>query len=219
MIQSGSDKAAIAWAIAKNIEQSSGFEYKKQFYKDGILDGKNPDDDITEDYKGQIPPGGIILDINKNGDSCNSSGDFITNMEKGFYVKNSTYDDPNANYLHIYYYPIVEEAWYRGVGTLYFDLYNSAGEITFSFHPSRSHAPGEAGNFFRTVEFAPEMSYDSVNLILDPSGQTKLYSNTINGNGKPFVVIDWDPHTWQISDYISGARYISTTPFTPIDIN
>ena len=81
MIQSGSDKTAIAWAIAKNIEQSSSFEKQKKLYKDGLLDGKNPDDVITEDFQGSIPPGGISLDLSQNGDGCDASGDFITNLQ------------------------------------------------------------------------------------------------------------------------------------------
>ena len=217
MIQNGSDKAAIAWAIAKNIEQSNGLKKQRKSYKDGILDGKNPDDDITEDYQGIIPPGGIILDLDQNGDGCGSSGEFITNMEKGFWVKQTDYDDPNANSCHIYYYPLINEYTnYREVGLLWCDEYSPTGEIINEYHEIYGAYYPYNWKFFTHYYNNPRSSYKAINLIISPS-DGQIYSHTLTEENWPYYTIEWIRNSW-VTNYIRNGKYISTTPLTSIDI-
>ena len=214
MIQSGSDKTAIAWAIAKNIEQNNSFENQKKLYKDGLLDSKNPGDDIIEGFQGPIPPGGISLDLSQNGDGCDASGGFITNLQKGFWTKTTPDNDPTANTCHIYYYPLVrEEPSGHSVGTLYFDEYSPSGKLLQEYHPSGAYNPGN-WTFFRTTGNI----YKAINLVLIPSQSfPELYSNTVNGYGDPYYVLNWLHNNWT-REYITNAKYISTTPLISIDI-
>lgn len=221
MIQSGSDKAAIAWAIAKNNEQSDSFEKQKKVYKDGIVDGKNPDDDITEEFQGEVPPDGIqlIIDPDNNAEeNCNVSGNFITNMKKGFFVKQTPYDDPTANFCHIYYYPYVfENSLEKDVGTLYFDEYDHNGNLLQEYHRDGCYDPGN-WTFVKEYPYAQQLSYKATNLILSPT--LGLYSNTIlTQSGDPYSTLWWSGGSHWINSYLYGARYISTTPFASIDIN
>lgn len=99
-MQSGSDKAAIAWAIAKNIEQSNGLENQKKAYRDGIDDGKNPHDKITEEWEKDIPDQNpnLLIPVDDNGNT--NGGEFIGNMEDGlrFQCGENTYDGVTDEY-------------------------------------------------------------------------------------------------------------------------
>lgn len=107
MTQSGSDKAAIAWAIAKNIENNNGFENQKKAYRNGIRDGKNPNDKISESSEQPIddfPGGTICIPIDKDDNFTGGDGagvfDAVGNLDKGlrFDCGTNTYNGVTDEY-------------------------------------------------------------------------------------------------------------------------
>ena len=105
MSQSGSDKAAIAWVIAKNIEENDNLAEQKQAYKDGVSDGKDPNDivtitdDVTESIP--VPPSSIDIDVDSDGSGESSNNGIQSDIGKrGWYYwgENDTY---GKYYVHV----------------------------------------------------------------------------------------------------------------------
>lgn len=217
MAQSGSDKAAIAWVIAKNSEQSSSLSSQKKAYRDGLITGKDPDTEITEETQGKIPSRGFDLTLdNDNGDiMCD---DFITNLQRGIWIKKTSYDDPAAASMRMYYVPIerISLNINREVGTLYFDEYDSQGNILREYHC-------DEGDYSNWLMFRYNLNngsgYKTVQIRAEK--QTgKVYSYTRDLlSGSPYYTLNWlsSSSSGWVQDYIRNGQFFSTIPFSTIN--
>lgn len=214
MIQSGSDKAAIAWAIARNIEQSNGLKEKKKAYKEGIVDGKNPEDDITEDWTKDVDDDDIDIKVDEDG---NTDGDFIGNMENGlrFDCGENKYDGVADEYyvdIKVDYSVTEENLGDIKMGVLKWDLYGKkSGHVATAYSVSRSNW------FVKQYNSDNKLTRWVDKWIINPKS-LKLSSDFKDKSGGYYLNNDWTDNdyknTWKIlKDIIyiwRNAKTVST---------
>lgn len=230
MIQSGSDKAAVAWVIAKNNEQSSSLEKQKKAYKDGIVDTEKdlpPDIPRTQE---ELPPTPISpdgLEIPVDPDGRTEGYPFVGDLENGIYFDcgENTHKGVTDNYtvkISVdYSVTRTTSSLPRfSKGALKWELYSSSGMAAYDYSMS-------SGNWF-IKEYSDESGKDLYQhvctWVMRPStiyihaehkqvGTTRLYD------------LDWSKTSSAISGISTGelnsiktiwrnAKTISTLPTT-----
>ena len=210
----GASSAAIAWVIARNMDQSTSLSEEKQAYKDGLMVGVEGGADITEEYEQDGSE--ITIPTNKDGQAKEP---FIGSLTDGIYAVNS-----NGQYVHIWldlsWEDIKTETNSFGItstttrrGQLVYDAYDTDGTliaseriISSSNWPWYSHVDyGERGS----------QGYDVIELIV---GGSKPYTVTgrhqyyIDGKPEGVYTTDWSPPAGEIRVIMSSTVRISNIP-------
>lgn len=120
------DIAAIAWVLAKNIEQASSFDLQIQAYKKGLQQGVDGGADIVEEYEEEaVPDEPIQIEIRTDEDG-RTTEPFIGSLVDGLY-----YTDETGAYVHMWldmsYVADGTEIVYTG--QLVYDAYDSDGNL------------------------------------------------------------------------------------------
>ncbi|MBQ5320343.1 MAG: hypothetical protein J6K17_14730 [Oscillospiraceae bacterium] len=205
----GADSAAIAWVLARNMEQAVSFEQRKQDYRDGVKVGIKGGADISEPWEKPIDD--LDVTFGENGEML-TDGD-LTDMspEKGLYAT-CTDDEGNVTrYLHLWfddYYSKSSSLWeqsrlcwetYYADGTLYKSgtaigqSYSEYFLIWENYYSSGDHK-GEikAHRYTRNVSFGDEyiiigIWYWEAGFDYPPrmKNMTGLYYGSLGLTGKP----------------------------------
>lgn len=210
----GASSAAIAWVIARNLEQSTSLSEEKQAYKDGLKLGVEGGADFTEEYTKEGNQ--ITIPTNKDGQAKEP---FIGSLTDGIYAVNS-----DGQYVHIWldmsYEDVKTETNSFGVtttttqrGQLVYDAYDTNGTLIAS--ASVVSSSNWAWQYYKDYSSGTSQGYDVIELIVggsrpyDVTGKHQYYSN-----GKPDGVYtaDWSPPAGEIRVIMSNTVRITNIP-------
>lgn len=124
----GAASAAVAWVIARNLEQSTSLSEEKQAYKDGLKVGVEGGADITEEYDKD----GNTINLT-TGENGSVTEPFIGNFTEGIYCHTN-----DGSYVHIRLDMSLEQVTggttqtYINRGKIVYDAYDANGTLVKS---------------------------------------------------------------------------------------
>ena len=172
---SGADAAAIAWCIARNLEQTNSLIMQKKLFKEGLKKGIEGGADITEEFEQDTPN----INISTDGDGAISEP-FIGQFTDGIY-----YTDPTGAYVKMWLdmsYQIGSGDNIR-TGQMVYEAYDADGTLLDTWKTTGS------GNWAWT---STEYDEHVVKVVINGSAVTCTHAQTINGT-TGYYNMDWSP--------------------------
>lgn len=136
-----SDAAAIVWAVKSNMDSSACMDNQMKMYRKGVLDGKDKDTAIDEDWSSDNK--NISFDINDFDNKDNLPGNAVApaaiDLTKGLtwsFLKNGSDPDDPADYLYAKVWIeqnwSYNDDWYYGIeyGRVLGDVFDAYGNRT-----------------------------------------------------------------------------------------
>lgn len=203
----GASSAAIAWCIARNMEQSTSLSEEKQAYKDGLKVGVEGGADITEEYDKD----GNTINLT-TGENGSVTGPFIGNFTEGIYCHT---DD--GSYVHIRLDMSLEQVTgetgttqYIDKGKIVYDAYDANGTLVES-----QAVRSQSGHWWEsTTQYASGTgwTYRVELLNFDLSNLNGVaWSRWRNNNGN-VIHSYWENPTGNVAEILSKAVRISNFP-------
>lgn len=110
----GTDAVAIAYAIAKNIEAMQALEDMKKAYREGIVDGDNGNDEVTEPYTTTDPDDQVGFP--DDGESTTSTDEAIIDFTDGYWYALGDRDSGEVKYYVKLWIEGYLDEWYDSAG-------------------------------------------------------------------------------------------------------
>ena len=203
----GAASAAVAWVIARNMEQSTSLSEEKQAYKDGLKVGIAGGADITEEY--DIDGNTINLTTGENG---SVKEPFIGNFTEGIYCHTN-----DGSYVHIRLDMNLEQVTgesgatqYIDKGKIVYDAYD-ANDVLVESQAVRS----QSGHWWESTtkwQSGASSTYRVDLLNFDFSGSRYIaWSRWQNTNGNVTQGY-WENPTGKVAEILSKAVRISNFP-------
>ena len=199
---SGADAAAIAWCIARNMEQSSGLEMQKKLFKKGLKQGVEGGADITEEYEQDTPN----LDMSTDGDG-GISEPFIGNLTDAIY-----YTDPTGAYVKMYLDMSWTETSASGEdhkeGRVVYEAYDNNGVLIDSTWTIGTS--GWSWHMFRDSGY--HMSVQVVKVSINGSKVICTHKEVFGDGRTYYYNVDWSPTGSSVASIMSNAVKVGNIP-------
>lgn len=173
-----SDAAAITWAVKSNMASSACMTNQMKMYRKGVLDGKDKDTVIDEDWEDDNDS--ITIDVSGYGDdnvATDGIGPGFTDLEKGV-TKSFTNGNGEKITIHIY----VTNTPYTVKSHQYHDYYRFWGRIWMDEYVNgvlKSHRYAEYSYIGLITSPYAETWYDPRPVYPSYNELTKLYLKTV----------------------------------------
>lgn len=192
----GALSAAIAWVIARNMEQKDSLEQQKKSYKDGLRVGVDGGADITEQYEQDNTSLDMVTD-----DNGGVSEPFIGNITDGIYCTNS-----DGSYVKMW----LDMSWTTTLsdgtvktGRMRYEAFDADGNSL-----ATSSSIGTAG-------WAWLLGDDTkvVEVIVNGSDVTCRHAQTDSYGNIKYYKIDWSPSgSTTITNIMNNAVKVGNVP-------
>lgn len=203
----GASSAAIAWVIARNMEQSTSLSEEKQAYKDGLKVGVKGGADITEEYDKD----GNTINLT-TGENGSVTEPFIGNFTEGIYC----YTD-DGSYVCIRLDMNLEQVTgetgatqYIDKGKIIYDAYDANGTLVES-----QAVRSQSGHWWESTtkwQSGASSTYRVELLTFNLSSLSGVAWSRWRNNAGNTIHSYWENPTGQVVEVLSKAVRISNFP-------